>query len=160
MDFQLKIQPGQTIATGATAELGPAANAGFMTFRPLLGVFLHVAALLAEHIAIGELAVTVAGHGLNLTFGRFAVIDGFNRTLFGPASGITASAERVVHDFVNTLLAGLGTAAHGGDKLGSGADGAGATGFVAWPISWEPAHDCTASLLSAVVICFSPFKRD
>jgi len=53
MDFQLQIQPGQTIATCATAELGTATNAGFMTFRPLLGVFLNVAALLAENIAIG-----------------------------------------------------------------------------------------------------------
>jgi hypothetical protein len=63
VNLELEIHPSQTVTAFATAELGTATNTGFTAFCPLYGVFLNVAALLAQHIAISQFAVAVAGHG-------------------------------------------------------------------------------------------------
>tara|TARA_R110000764_G_scaffold8776_11_gene29041 strand:+ start:7420 stop:7581 length:162 start_codon:yes stop_codon:yes gene_type:complete len=53
VNLELEIHPSQTVTAFTTAELGTATNTGFTAFCPINGVFLNVAALLAQHIAIG-----------------------------------------------------------------------------------------------------------
>lgn len=63
VNTQLKVHTGQTVAAVTTTEEArPTAGAALLPISAGLGVFLDVAALLAEDIAISQLGGLVA-HG-------------------------------------------------------------------------------------------------